>query len=159
MAVKYVNTETINTPVSTVMEIIFVNTNDCVINALIVKGLVFVSTIYENHFASSVMEVISVLIKNNGMFVSNVLPLPHANTVNSSTSAIPVTNPTASLATVFSIQTRRFRDAIASKSTMSPTRFRPSLVRILQSLSTKPWKEVVPSADQISAWILERIVS
>ena len=123
------------------MVIIFVNTRDYDINVYNAKGLGYVFIIYEKPF------------------VSNVPPHVPVKTVNSSMSATLAINLTASPATVFSIQTRRFHDAIASKNTMLPMRFRPSLARTSHSFSIKPWKAVVPNAVQTSAWTLERTVS
>ena len=77
------------------MEITYANTTDYDINVWTAKGVGFVSTIGVNVCAS------------------NVPPLPPVNTVNSFTSAIPVTNPIASPVIVSLIQTKRFHDAIA----------------------------------------------
>ena len=82
-----------------------------------------------NAYVKNVMEVIYVLIKNNEIFAFYVILTEPVNTVNSSTSVIPVTSPIASPVIVSYTPTKRFHNAIASKSITWAMRFKRSLVR------------------------------
>ena len=73
----------------------------------------FARMVDKKHNAESVVGVRIVIMDVFAPHVSNVPPPPPVSTVNLSTSAIPVTSPTVSPATVFFTQTKRFHDDFA----------------------------------------------